>query len=604
MIGRPPNPESIRQKYRAAYKLEWQANKRNSIKPKIAVLDFETDPFEHDSEVYPFVCEIFDGKNSHVIWEDKFEEFLDTLLRIFEQMESYHSRWIVYAHNGGKFDFMFLVSKLRGRVSFKGRGIMSARFGGVELRDSMHILPAPLRAYKKDDFDYTKLLKKNRHKNEKEILAYLHNDCVYLYDLVTHFTERHGCKLSIGQAAYGILKNNYPIENLGEASDEYLRQWFYGGRVECLQGPGLFEGEYIKEDVNSMYPAVMAFHEHPIGADFSVRSARPGITPLPNAKTIFLEVECDNFGALVARDENGSLTPNTERGLYKTTIWEFRAAEELGLIRNVKIKTCIDFMKRSNFEKFSIPLYENRQTLKDKIDILKSQTGNIVADEISELERELLVEKFLLNNGYGKTAQNPRNFKEYFYTDFDEAPSGVRIDPFRYQDEDGGIWTIHASVEGEFIVWTKPIQTLRFNNVAIGASITGAARAHLLRKLYASNSPIYCDTDSIIYKGKFSDEKIITNKLGEWKHEADLVRTIVCGKKLYGHYAIGEDKPEIKAKGNKGVTWQDLEIVLKGGNVYKKNSAPTIKRTGVQTFIGREISLTVPKNYQSRMFLQ
>src|SRR6185312_8763742 len=50
-------------------------------------------------------------------------------------------------------------------------------------------------------------------------------------------------------------------KKIGEHTDEQLRPWFFGGRVECLAGAGHFvagNGGYKLYDVNSMYPSAMA----------------------------------------------------------------------------------------------------------------------------------------------------------------------------------------------------------------------------------------------------------------------------------------------------------------------------------------------------------
>lgn len=597
--GRPRNPDAIRanEAKRHDYKMEWQTAKRSKCPVKIAVLDFETNPFEDQSEIYPFVGELYDGSKSKVIWDENFDDFSAAIVRALSEL-SPEFRWIVYAHNGGKFDFMFLVRLLRGKVSFKGRAIMEARIAPhVVIRDSMHILPTALKVYQKDEFDYNKLKKAVREKHKPEILAYLHSDCVYLYDLVDHFVERHGPKLSIGQAAYAILTQHYEIENLSEKSDAYLRQWFYGGRVECLQGPITDDSDYTLEDVNSMYPDVMATHEHPVSADYSVRGYN-GLSVRPNSRTVFLEVECDNFGALVGRDENGSLTPNIKRGRFFTTIWEFETAAELGLIRDVRIHTCIDFFRRTNFAEFSIPLYNERFEMKEKLSEIEAKGG--ASNLIDELKRDILVHKFLLNNGFGKTAQNCRKFKEWLYTDYNMPPPGVYSGGLTYTDDDGGIWELDSEISDQVMIWKKPLpeKFWRFNNVAVGASITGAARAKLLRKIYSSNSPIYCDTDCVISKNRDYTE---SNKLGDWKAEKHIDKITIAGKKLYAYRDIS-GKETVRSKGAKNLTYNDLVAISCGQTITKTNDVPTIRKNGEQIFMERDISLTCPREYRSRIF--
>src|SRR5262249_20298591 len=133
---------------------------------------------------------------------------------IVEAIRALPHAFTIYAHNGGRFDFLFLVSHLRGDVRFKGRGIMSARIGKHELRDSFHIIPERLAAWQKDHFDYSRMLKTNRNNWRKEIIDYMVADCRYLLDIVKKFVDDFGFKLSIGQAAMAQLKTFYTVKKL------------------------------------------------------------------------------------------------------------------------------------------------------------------------------------------------------------------------------------------------------------------------------------------------------------------------------------------------------------------------------------------------------
>jgi hypothetical protein len=185
----------------------------------IAVLDFETDPFrdESDAPIHPFCCELYSDQFSPIVlWDEDYDSLIEKLL---VQLEMLDEPFIIYAHNGGKFDFMFFIHKLRGVVKFKGRAIMSAKIGKHEIRDSLHILPERLAAWKKDHFDYSKMAKQHRNRFRDEILAYQHTDCVYLFDFVKRFAKEFGLKISIGAAAFTALKAHYKIEPLTQERD-------------------------------------------------------------------------------------------------------------------------------------------------------------------------------------------------------------------------------------------------------------------------------------------------------------------------------------------------------------------------------------------------
>lgn len=548
--------------------------KGDEKKSNIAVLDMETDPFDAKARlrIFPFVaCLYSDNFDPLVIWDENEQEFVR---KVLEAIEALPDEYIIYAHNGGKFDYMFLLHRLRGKVSFKGRGIMSAKVGRHELRDSYHIIPEKLSAYQKEVFDYENMRKEKRNKPKikQQIIDYLISDCRYLLEIVKGFVNTFGLKISIGQAAMAELRQHYKVGTIGENLDTNLRPYFYGGRVECLQGRGRFVGDYKLYDVNSMYPAVMANCKHPISSNYTKRQ-KGGI----NSQTVFIELSCTNYGALVGRGEDGSTTANVRHGRFFTTIHEYNAAIELGLIDKVKIHYYIDNEELSDFSEFVIPLYEKRQETKRLLKALKEGS-----EEYAEAKREDIFTKLLLNNAYGKFAQNPRRFKENYITAPDaDAPEGFDC-------------PIPAFVCDDYAIWQRPSPRRRFNNVGTAASITGAARAVLLRAIANADDPIYCDTDSLICRN-LSGVEIHGQNLGAWDIEAEFSEVIVTGKKQYACRLAGqENKFKLRSKGVSGLEWAHFEQMLDGQIVEVLNKAPTLSKTGNQFYMTRNVRATAP----------
>jgi hypothetical protein len=576
-----------------------RAGKRSDRKRCIAVLDMETDPFDDTtkSPIFPFVCELYsDQFGSIVIWEDNLELFVT---KVYAAIESLPDAYTIYAHNGGKFDFLFLVSKLRGDIKFKGRAIMVAKIGNHELRDSLHILPEKLAAWKKDTFDYNLLRKDKRHKNREKILAYLHSDCVYLFDIVKSFIQEFGLKLSIGQAAFSELKKSYKVEHISEQSDDFLRRYFFGGRVECLAGRGLFDTDwrghnYKLFDVNSMYPSVMANHAHPIGRDYGWR--RGDISE----QTVFVDIRCKANGAFVFRnDDQFNAEVGTGYQRYFTTIWEYNVATKYGLLDDAEIIGVVDFRERTDFRKTVLPLYERKEKVSEAMALLKA-LGKETSTEFEEYHKQRLFLKYLLNNIFGKFAQNPRNFKEYYYTDVGCAPPKEWMEFLEEMNDDlRHKFSFPMERTDDFLVWAKPSPGRRYNNVATAASITGAARAVLLEAIQNSVDPIYCDTDSLICKS-LSDVEIHKSKLGAWDLEAEFDRVIIAGKKTYacevrGYADDHEKRIKVRAKGGSGLKWADFERMLNDETIENVNKAPTITKAGHQHYLLRRIKATAPK---------
>lgn len=550
---------------------------------RVAVLDMETDPFDNLSKtrIDPFVACIYsDHFEPIVIWNDDPETFIELLTA---ELLALPDEYTIYAHNGGKFDFLFMVHKLRGHVKFKGRGIMCARLGPHEIRDSFHIIPEKLANWQKQEFDYSKMRKGNRQKYKDEIIAYLISDCRYLFEIVKQFLNEFGFKLSIGQAAIAELRKHYKTKRIGENMDGFLRHYFFGGRVECLMGKGEFYGPYKLYDVNSMYPYVMANYQHPIGNEFEIRRGSPG------PATVFIDLDCDNYGALVKRCDNNETSAAHSSGRFRTTIWEFETALRYGLIDNVQIRHCIDCAERTDFRKFVEPLYERRQLVKKAMPELKALHGEN-SPEYKTAKKDDLFFKLILNNAYGKFAQNPRRFKECYITDPGNYPEA---------EEDDNSWGALPAYECEtYWIWERPIKTLRFNNVATAASITGAARAVLLDAIHRASDPIYCDTDSLICRALPCE--IDATKLGAWKLEKNLESVLIAGKKLYAYQDADlptghKDKIKVRSKGTAGLTWRDLQRILDDEIISIVNKAPTLTKLGQQHYITRRIRATASK---------
>ena len=160
----------------------------------IATLDCETDPFKKGRIPAPFIWGMYDG--------DEFfqHESLEVVLRKLTNREI-----IVYAHNGGKFDFHFMFSHLEeySEIMIINGRIAKFKIGLAEFRDSFLIIPTALKAFKKDDFDYSLLEYEVRYKRDNwaKILKYLESDCRNLHEYVSEFIGRFGANLTVAGTA-------------------------------------------------------------------------------------------------------------------------------------------------------------------------------------------------------------------------------------------------------------------------------------------------------------------------------------------------------------------------------------------------------------------
>jgi hypothetical protein len=251
----------------------------------IAVVDTETDPFSQGLVVKPF-CLGFDTGDRYVeFWgDDCVEQFFAYLAT--QTAEGYE--FIIYAHNGGKFDFYFFLPYLDAEQSplIMGGRLVKIMFQGQEFRDSFAIIPQALGAYQKDEIDYSKFTRDRREKHKAEILRYMRSDCAYTRELITGFHDMFGDKLTIASASLPMLNSFTGFERIkGDGFDERFRAYYYGGRNQCFETgylrPRNAAGFYVY-DRNSMYPAVMRDELHPISNRPELQTSnRPKTPTLP-----------------------------------------------------------------------------------------------------------------------------------------------------------------------------------------------------------------------------------------------------------------------------------------------------------------------------------
>lgn len=537
--------------------------KMKVTKKTIAVVDCETDPFAKGLIVKPFTIGFDTGDRYVDFWGD------DCVKQFFEYLATQDEEFIIYAHNGGKFDFFFFLEYLDpGQTPLiMGGRLVKIFFQGQEFRDSFAIIPQALGAYKKDEIDYDKFTRERREKHRAEILAYQKTDCEYTRELIVGFHDMFGDKLTIASASLCMLNSFHGFERIGgDQFDDRFRRYYYGGRNQCFER-GLLEPSPGKQwevfDRNSMYPAEMRDTLHPI-------SNRPTLQTKIDKDTDFAMIEAINDGALPMRADDGSLDFTIKHGRFYATIHEINAGLETGTLKIMRVIHAWAFDRKATFEEFVNHFYGMRLD------------ARAVGDEV-----RAILYKFALNSPYGKFALNPRKFKQWTMT------IGDIPEPQATADNPEG-WSLHSSV-GDLFIWSRPSPRKHgFINVATAASITGAARANLLRNLALAERPIYCDTDSIICEG-FTGVQNET-ELGGWKLEAIGNRAAIAGKKLYTVYNDAEMRASGKAikRASKGVRLDASDIieVCKGREILHENHVPNFKLDGSAQFVSRRVRMT------------
>lgn len=539
-------------------------------KKKIAVIDFETDPFLHGRIPIPFAWGFYDGEKYVEHWQPNAwdtpkvcaEVLVNFLLDISEE-------YLIYAHNGGKFDFLFFIEHLTGNIRIVNGRILQANLGAHLIRDSYAILPIPLSAAgDKLDIDY-KLMERGVRENHKdEILHYQKQDCLALYKLVIAFREEFGDVLTIGSAAMKELKKFHPFQAGGESFDKSFRKFYFGGRCQCFE-TGVINNTIEGYDLNSSYPDTMKSKKHPIGLDQLI-SGKVG------TNTAFVTWEGWNYGAVPIRVKTG-LDFTCEYGVFNSTIHEFEAGLDTNTIKVKKIIEAIHFTQMGTFDDFIDHFYGKRLASAASFELLK-----------------VIFYKLILNSAYGKFAQSPDNFEDCIILPWGDIPP-LLLKPNGIAQEIQ--YEIKHSSDAHAI-WARPSNKKTYFNVATAASITGGSRATLLRGLSQATRPYYCDTDSI-YCESFAGN-VDKKQLGAWKHEFTGSQIAIAGKKLYAvmgdkmNKETGEMEYGCLKKASKGTMLNAMAIfmIARGDTCETKNDAPAFKLDGKHQFIHRNIRKT------------
>jgi DNA polymerase type B, organellar and viral len=575
---------------------EWMLDRARKDELPVYTVDIETDPFLRNRVPQPFLIGLYDGLT---FWEfETIEAFLNFL------RDGGVDPGIIYAHNGGRFDFFYMLEGFEGRTTIINSRIVTAilpiedgpkrfqRGRSFEFRDSYAIMPFPLRAYMKDVLPIEYLEKKNRKKHWAEIVSYLRGDCSYLWDLCMGFLREFGDYKTIASAAFAQLSSFHKYEVLPKRTDEELRgRYYFGGRVQCFQ-KGVIEKPVTIYDVNSMYPFVMDSYFHPVSwpvvTDRKVHGWNDdGTFSKEKIKTFFLTVTGENIGAFPTRMPDGSVSFTEGRGEFHVTIHEWLVAMELGLFKPSGIVASYSFTEYSKFHLFVDHFYRLRKKVTADLGVHKLTCDSCGAKPPApciygaDLMARSLYYKYVLNSAYGKFGINPENYSNWKITKTSEAPQGEG-------------WQLDAISHDKFFVWKQPSKLFwNVKNIGTAASITGAARSILLRAIARSNGVIYCDTDSIICEtfGNDSSLTIDDKILGAWKAEGNGVITAIAGKKMY---AVFDESGGCVKHANKGVALTPGEIlqVANGQEVITWRDAPTFQRDGSADFIHRTARMT------------
>lgn len=480
----------------------------------IWALDAETDPFKKGrSDIRPFIWGLYEGA------KEEYHEFLTTesLVNFLNSEYASKEKPIVYAHNGGKFDYHFLKEAINSDepvMVINGR-LAKFRIGDVECRDSLNILPVALKTFAKDEIDYRIMEEGERNKpgNWETIRKYLRSDCINLYLFVDRYQREYGKGLTQAGASMRYWSKKFNVEPPRQtvANFELLRPFYYGGRVQCFE-QGYREERVRVVDINSSYPYALK-RKHPMSTVPIRDDVLPGDEDQLGATLIRLDAIAK--GCFPLRDEKGGLFfPDDERSVreYCITGWEFLAGLKYDALKVIRIKDVYTFGELMDFAPYIDHFYNLRK---------QAKLANDVAMDIFA--------KLFMNSLYGKFASDCSKYKEWLITSLEGLERWVREG---YERQ--AMW-------GDRYVMARPVPEYkhRYYNIATSASVTGFARAYLFEGLMKVSGAVYCDTDSITARDVSSLP--VGPELGQWKDELEGDAWAMGGKKLYGIRDIRTD---------------------------------------------------------------
>jgi hypothetical protein len=274
-------------------------------------------------------------------------------------------------------------------------------------------------------------------------------------------------------------------------------------------------------------------------------------------KPYFVTVTGKNKNAFPLRLDDGSLSFEISHGTFNVTSHE--------LITALKYK----MFEIEQIEKLLVP----EQTISFGWYVDKFMSEKVEAKKNKDKVSELF-SKLLLNSAYGKTSQDSSAFKEYY----------IRTPDTDYPDFSEG-WEL-KEIMPLYEVYEKPNPSDKYFDVAIGASITGAARAVLMEAYALAERPLYCDTDSLICEG-LQGVDLDPYRLGAWDCEGEGDQLAIAGKKLYALFKEG--KPQKMASKGARLKPSDIIELCKDNIIEWKNDAPNFSLKRPTQFIKRNI---------------
>jgi hypothetical protein len=480
----------------------------------------------------------------------------------------------IYAHFGGKFDFLFVLNYIFFNTDFKvesmiprGSGLLcfdvlieisNGKTLKLTFHDSSALLPFGLKSITKNfgvpsmktDWDHRWSLP---YMTEGMSL-YNKTDCLGLHQSITKYfsqplIKRAGGAYTIAGQAMRVLRTKMDVEisSLTPRIDAFVRRAYFGGRVEIFKPLFLGPGKIRCADVNSLYPTVMRDvpevgdvpREYPAKFSHFDHNYHPNKIGFYEAEVLVPDdMYCPPLGVVWEIDGGHKFIFPTGkfRGYWSTLELEYARSLGVKILRTGKGAI---FEGGGNFfKRYVDDLYELRENSP------RESVDNVIA-------------KLLLNSCYGRFGLkvNRENLV------VDEGQVGVKTGT-------GGDGFVLEQNGEKIRLVSEPKVLTTFTNVAVSAWVTSASRVFMHRHYMKILSELYyTDTDSLFTTHYFPDQ----TGLGGLKIEYEAAAACFLLPKSYVVQGVTDQKflKKVTMKGfdkqkTKGFTVEDFQLALEG----------------------------------------
>lgn len=517
---------------------------------------------DSESERY----QVFTGENC-------VSEFVTEMLR--HKWRNHH----FFAHYGGRYDFIPIVSELVDRDGYEGQyltrtsDVFYAKIKRevesensereydkpVHLHDSYALIPLSLdkatSAFAPDqpkgDFDVESLddwdsMPENQR---KEMLEYLKQDCKSLAHVLFSFNKlisdlsdgKTSMQLTLGSTTMAIFRTCFQDRDISPDSkaEPHTRESFFGGRTEVYDMECKPEGgPYYHYDVNSLYPHSYTNFKIPVGQMYRTENGFPlsnnDIGGVVKIRGYVPPESCYGIPVLPVRTniQGGErvIFPSGEiEGWYNPT--EVRYAQSVGAIEDLEVIDGFACEMAKPFEEFGNRLYTKKQEI----------------DPNSEPGMYWIV-KLLLNSFFGKFGMEREQSSIVQLDDlsgFVDTIENRELKEISLELTDKGVFEEITESSAKYII------------PSISAEITARARIEMhkwfMEVFNEGGNLWYCDTDSLVTDIQLPE----SDDLGGMDLEGVINEAYFVAPKVYAERYTddwvekkGLEEPyEIKAKG-------------------------------------------------------